>query len=231
MDLSKFVSLLQKRALIFPRSDCLGDPFEGSYPVANAWSVTNFMHEIALQAEGGNLDKIGQSDLESISQTMVNFRKNVLRAAFVSCWHMNEAESAAMWRLYSSSNDAVCIRTDYQTLASLLPDDIILGTVRYMDYKVDRIESGNFYAPLMIKRRSFDHEREARAIIFDSQVFQGEIPPTLKEVAVDIHRLIKQVYVSPNAPDWFHEVVLGLSVKYQLSVPVGHSEMTGDPLY
>ena len=35
MDFTKLVSLLEKRALFFCRSDKLGDPFEGSYSQAN----------------------------------------------------------------------------------------------------------------------------------------------------------------------------------------------------
>lgn len=35
MSLAKFMSLLDTRALFFARSDRLGDPFEGSYPIAN----------------------------------------------------------------------------------------------------------------------------------------------------------------------------------------------------
>ena len=35
MDFTKFVSLLDRQALFFTRSDKLGDPFEGSFPRGN----------------------------------------------------------------------------------------------------------------------------------------------------------------------------------------------------
>ena len=35
MDFTKFVSLLDRQALFFARSDKLGDPFEGSFPRGN----------------------------------------------------------------------------------------------------------------------------------------------------------------------------------------------------
>ena len=35
MDFTKFVSLLEKRALFFARADQLGDPFEGAIPINN----------------------------------------------------------------------------------------------------------------------------------------------------------------------------------------------------
>ena len=34
MDFTKFVSLLEKSALFFPRADKLGDPFEGYWPIS-----------------------------------------------------------------------------------------------------------------------------------------------------------------------------------------------------
>lgn len=145
---------------------------------------------------------------------------------------MNEAESAAMWKLYSKSSDAVCVRTDYATLASVLPDDAYMGIIKYIDYNSDVIRADHLFDPYLIKRRSFAHEREARAIILDLKALLGSsVPAPIREVAVDVDRLIKAIYVSPDAPDWFREVVGNLTNKYELAVPVQHSEMNSKPLY
>jgi hypothetical protein len=40
---------------------------------------------------------------------------------FVNCWHMDEAESSAMWKLYTY-HQSVCTKSSYSVLAGLLPD-------------------------------------------------------------------------------------------------------------
>lgn len=77
--LTKFVDLLEKQALFFPRADKLGDPFEGSYPKANIPR-----RPVAYGAT--------EDELKGLSA--LNRRKNERWA--VSCWHMNDYESNAM---------------------------------------------------------------------------------------------------------------------------------------
>lgn len=231
MDLSKFAALLQKGALIFPRADLLGDPFEGSVPEANA----RFYEAItALRSSGGEDPFAGMPDeaIKQIAEQMSRGRRKMVTTTFVSCWHMNDRESAAMWKLYSSSSDAVAVRTDYATLAAALPSECFLGVVRYIDFKLDAVPEGNLLNPIMVKRRSFAHEHEARAVIWDGESFGHDKQlPAMREVAVDLHALIKGIYVSPDAPDWFRDVVAGLVTRYGLTVPVEHSEMNATPLY
>ena len=42
IDFTKFVSLLDRKALFFVRADKLGDPFEGTLPDANVKALTEF---------------------------------------------------------------------------------------------------------------------------------------------------------------------------------------------
>jgi hypothetical protein len=42
----------------------------------------------------------------------------------VTCWHMNECESAAMWKLYSTAKESVCVQTTYGRLRSVLDEDV-----------------------------------------------------------------------------------------------------------
>ena len=154
MDLSKFAALLQKRTLHFARADNLGDPLEGSVPKPSSTSA--------------NPDDLPLHLAESLRIA----RERAPRYHFISCWHMNEGESAAMWKLYSRSSDAVCIKTDYRSLASILASNCFMGKVEYIDFSSMRVTPGNFFAPFLLKRRSFSHECEARAIIApDSQAF------------------------------------------------------------
>lgn len=233
MDLSKFAALLQKRALIFARGDQLGDPFEGSIPLPNARFPEAL---IALRQAAPDLDPYKDLPIEavlSMTKTSSELRWRMVKSVYVSCWHMNEAESAAMWKVYSKSDDAVCVLTDYKTLSEALPDDSMLGTVQYVDFKKHQLKEGNAFNALMIKRLSFAHEREARAVIWKPEMIEPNAPlgPLIIHVDVDLAQLIKLIYVSPQSPDWFRDVVADLVTTYGLEVKVEHSEMNAEPLF
>jgi hypothetical protein len=157
MDFTKFVALLHAGALFFVRADLLDDPFEGSYSRAN--------ESLRLTVYGKEAPKI--------SQSIPPFYRWVREWTFLNCWHMNELESAAMWRLYARSNEAIAIRSKYQLLAQALPEKALLGMVRYIDYDTECLPEGNSFYPFVHKRKPFEHEPEVRAIIQDVPV-EGE---------------------------------------------------------
>jgi hypothetical protein len=231
MDLSKFAALLQKRALMFARADMLGDPFEGSAPQPNAQALQYILELRKVAPDKDPYKGMPEAELTSLYRQMSDIRRRAVRSHHISCWHMNEAESAGMWKLYSRSSDAVCVRTDYRALAEVLPDTCYMGIVSYIDFRTTGIAEGNLFNAFLVKRRSFSHEREARAIIADPSFIDGAEAPPIREVPVDLSRLVKGIYVSPDAPDWFRDVVADLTAKYGLSVPVEHSEMNAVPLY
>ncbi|WP_336979701.1 hypothetical protein [Altererythrobacter fulvus] len=231
MDLSKFVALLQTKALAFPRSDTLGDPFEGSAPAQNAVARDEAFRVRKETPEADPYKDIPDDILGKIFEQWSHLRKSAVKATFVSCWHMNESESAAMWRIYSKSSDAVCIQTTYAKLAKELPDDVPMGVVHYIDYKTAGVSEGNMFNPFLIKRLSFSHEREARAITLDGSIFDGADVPVIKQFPVSLDALIERIYVSPEAPDWFADVVAGLVKAYGLDKPVSHSELSATPFF
>ena len=83
----------------------------------------------------------------------------------------------------------------------------------------------------MVKRRSFAHEREARAILSDYTRIGQDDTPTIKEVPLDINDVIHQICISLDAADWFRDVVQDLVTKYGLGLSVDKSEMNAIPLY
>jgi hypothetical protein len=72
-----------------------------------------------------------------------------------------------MWRLYTQTQDAVAIRSSYQRLVSCLPDEALIGLVDYVDFEETTIAMTNRLAPFAMKRKSFEHEREVRAVIIE----------------------------------------------------------------
>ncbi len=109
---------------------------------------------------------------------------------------MNEHESAAMWKLYAQTNEAVAIQSTYQKLASCLPENVFVGVVHYIDYETQWLPEGNAMWPFVHKRKSFEHERELRALFEDlpinEKVIQTGMPnnESGREVSIDPESLI-----------------------------------------
>ncbi|MGE4290089.1 MAG: hypothetical protein AB7E36_15495 [Salinivirgaceae bacterium] len=145
MDISKFIEVLDSNALFFTRADKLGDPFEGSYTRKNI-EARNF-----VLSDNGLIPrpKYFPKDTEA---------ENWKRYYGINCWHMNEHESAAMWKLYLNSNEGIAIQSTYSRLKESLIDKypIHLGLVKYIDYENDYFESGNHLLPFLHKRKSFE---------------------------------------------------------------------------
>jgi hypothetical protein len=157
---------------------------------------------------------------------------------YVSCWHVNEHESGAMWKLYTTMQEAICIRTSYARLGRALPDEVFLGLVRYLDYDNDVIDFGNGLNYIMHKRLSFAHEREARAAIWTRAAISSHrynvrapVNPPGFGVKVDLNEIIQEVYVSPASKPPLLDTITALINDYGLRAPVKQSEVNAGPAY
>ena len=160
---------------------------------------------------------------------------------FLNCWHMNEYESAAMWKLYTKSNEAVALQSTFSRLHSCLPKKVYVGVVQYIDYDKDWMAEGNAFYPFVHKQKSFEHEREVRAVIQASSYIKNgaEVPRQIgmknnelgRQVEVELETLIEKIYVAPTAPDWFGELVKRVTGKYRLEKPVIRSILDQKPVY
>lgn len=151
MDFAKFVSLLERKGLFFSRVDRLGDPFEGSYAAGNEEERKRVYELLGIPTRFIKEKGAG------------GFIKGYRKYIMVNCWHMSKYESAAMWKLYSRTEEAICIQSTYKRLRDCIPD-IHIGTVQYIDYEYDKIPEWNIFYPFMYKRKSFEHEQELRAV-------------------------------------------------------------------
>jgi hypothetical protein len=104
-DLEKFESLLRDRALFFCRSDKFSDPFEASVPkkevdyrVTERRSHTSYSNRI-----------ISNEEAQKSSQDLGDLHKRSRKSFIVNCWHINNGESDAMWRLYLKTNEGVAV--------------------------------------------------------------------------------------------------------------------------
>jgi hypothetical protein len=213
MDFTKFVSMLEHGGLFFPRADLLGDPFEGSHSRFTA--VVREIHHGVFQTAGWPADVI-ESILNSWSEASQFYR----RWTMISCWHMNEGESAAMWNIYAKSDKAIAIQSTYALLHDSLNNEVKIGVVHYIDYEKDDISDNDRLTPFLYKRRSFEYERELRAIILrlpdlkpDDQEVEKDIlkpePPTSGEwESLNLDQFVKRLCapIAPTDPIWFREL-------------------------
>ena len=154
MDFQKFVSLLDKQALFFGKVQMLQDNYEGTLPVfAKLFKAS----ASKLYSNGNN----------TYSNHVDDFLKLLRVTTLVNTWHINEAESAAMWHLYSNNNAGIAIQSTYERLSESFnnnkEDPVWISTVRYIDYNKDMFGLSNTFEAFTCKRLSFQHENELRA--------------------------------------------------------------------
>lgn len=225
MDFTKFVWMIANGSLFFCRADGLEDPYEGSYSKANA-AMRPFVYK-DLPSE--LRDKILKDTSEFIKWNR--------EWTYVNCWHCNEHESAAMWRLYAINDGAVAIVTSYQKLKDALPEDVYLGLIKYIDYESEWMPEGNTFYPIMHKRKSYEHEKEVRAVIQRLPIGEKMIEvgkhntqPGVS-VPVVLDNLIVNIFVAPTAPTWLFDLVTAVSVRYNVSAPVKKSDLFSAPVF
>jgi len=228
MDFTKFVAMLEQGGLFFVRACYLDDLFEGSYSRANEALRPQVYSQAGLSPEQQE-KMFGQ--LSVVSQQARGW-------VLVNCWHMNERESAGMWKLYTATNESVCVQSTYRRLRSVLPTNVSMSVVHYIDYAKDWSPEGNLLYPFVHKRLSFAHEQELRALLFQSPPvlgggmnFAAELPDRGIWQSVTISDLVESVYIAPAAPEWFRELVARVVERYKLNVPVHQSVLDVSPFF
>ena len=205
MDFTKFVYMLEKSGLFFPNVDSFRDPYEGSYSRGN-FKMRSFVFSRSK----------GENELQKQVEEIKELRPHIN----INCWHINEFESAGMWKLYSQTNESICIQTTFGHLEKALPNEIKFGKVKYINYDKDWIPESDNYYPFIYKRLSFQHERELRAV-FDSSEKNSDKDFEKTEngywINLSLKTLIQKIYVSPEADDWFVELVEKVKNKYNLN--------------
>ena len=85
----------------------------------------------------------------------------------------------------------------------------------------------------MHKRESFRHEHELRALILNSQNIRETTQPLITgiNVKVNLDKLIEKIYLSPQAPNWFKDLVKSITEKYHIDKPIESSSLDERPLF
>ncbi|MGE6721435.1 hypothetical protein ACQKGD_29595 [Peribacillus frigoritolerans] len=221
MDFTKFVNLLANSTLFFNRADKFRDTFEGSFPSSNK-ELAPVMY-----------DDLEPEQIEILIADSRLFNEKLRERTVISCWHLNEFESAAMWDLYLKNNEGIAIQTTFNSLSESFnetDEEIFIGKVNYIDFDKDWMPEGYVFYPFVHKRKSFEHEKEIRALL---SIFPE---PNLKSpfefganIKVNLDLLIENIYIHPDAPRWFAETVKSVLKAYNVDKPVIHSNLYGLP--
>jgi hypothetical protein len=156
-----------------------------------------------------------------------------------------------MWKLYSRDHAGVAIvstpKRMQESVELEFQDNGILGPVEYFDFDKD-----DMIVPMGLKgrvgyskRKTFSHEREARAMIHlvyqpgdTNDLFSATHLDHLRQARpvgigrpVDLKRLIAEIYISPLSPEWFADVVQRVSHRHGIGELVKPSGLLGDPVY
>lgn len=218
MDFTKFVDLLLNGKLFFNRSDNFEDPFEGIFRLKDFESTKEFWTDEELTK----------------------------KFYFLNCWHINNNQSDAMWKIFLDTKNGIAIKSSIGNLKRSLEgssDEIFIGEVYYREYEnktffelmfeqQNKIGSqGGGLNQFSYKRISFEHEKELRLFYVDMPIPHAikdgipREPITHKKIDINLEYLITEIVVAPFADSWFKDLVQQIVDKYGLNLKITKSEL------
>ena len=151
---------------------------------------------------------------------------------------MNEHESAAMWKLYARTNEAVAIKSTVKRLRKSLPknEELLIGRMKYIDYKKEYIEQKSLTDRFFYKRKSFKYEEEVRVVVFNMDEKWGSKFQVIEVdggiyIATKLGSLIEEIYIAPNSPNWFLELVENATNLHKINKPIVRTSLDDGALY
>ena len=208
----RFVEILKTHSLWFSRPFQFEDQWEGLFPPSYVRRTRQYADASGIPFEEFDRD----------------FRKRLQRhryAHFVSCWHMSNFESDAMWKLYALANTGIAIQSTVGNVEECLSPHSS-GQVIYYDPSHD-VRSPSIFGPrdILFKRSFFSWEQEYRFWFDDDELlqtieagqqFRDEDLSMGRAVGIsDMARLIKKIVVAPGTSDEFIGNVRAACAEYQ----------------
>lgn len=221
LDLPKLIYALERRVLVLTRLDLLGDSYEAVPSRADRQYRRDLIRRDPSFANiAGNW-----------GEWFTRGRGSLRTRLYASCWHINEDESEAMWRLYCGASQGLALRTTYAQLDSSTASeaDLYIGLVNYIDYERDYTGFASALDPAIFKRRAFAHEREVRLVKCDYS--RRARKPRVLELPWDAEGVVENIFVNPYAKQWYFETIRYAIARFapKLSERIRWSEIRRDP--
>ncbi len=233
MDLTKFVSLLQRESLFFCRLDKLEDHFEGSTAKSN-WK-RRYDFYATQHVRSSKFKKLDNEEILKNVEEHFDIDRKMKALMTICCWNISNSESAALWKIYSDFNQGIMITSKVTSIIEAFKqtkEDINLSEVKYINHSIDDMPDGNKMYPVIHKHKAYAYEKELRLIhivdfgnglLYDwskEEIEQG------KYLNVDLEKLIGEIILSPYSPNWYIKLIENLCDTYGLKTTIMQSELS-----
>jgi hypothetical protein len=215
ISLEKLHRLLMDKAIYFRRADLFDDPLEGILPGGTVKDIKNEL----------------PADIAQILTGVSNANRGYM---FVSCWHANANESAAMWELYASKEKGMAIETTIGDLNAAITakENYRFAKVEYVEHAHHSNSDGDIYKSVFIKSKPFSHEQEVRLVHYSggppTGLFSFPIPTDKREgmnLSVDVQALVKKIHLAPKSDSEFEVAVRKLLNEHSLAADIWKSKL------
>lgn len=124
-------------------------------------------------------------------------------------WHQNNEENYALWKIYLENQpEGIAIKTSIGNLKNILNvqsnRDFYIGEVNYENKKINIFKDNESNHTIILrKKKEYIYEQEIRLYTIDEEFSD----PFFYLPLSNVEDLIKEIWVSPFAGDWFYEDV------------------------
>lgn len=214
---NRFIELLENRNIYFAAATQFEDPFEGV--------VSIIPYE--------------QSYVES---SYNNAFKELCRLTKISCWHIEEYESDAMWKIYADLGKGIAISTTIEKILSsmkpftlpkaLAPENLIFGKISYVNLVGNKLNV-DLKKRFFYKHIIFNWEKEFRLAISlqMAEEFGMSIPEKGIYVEIDLHKLIDEIYIGPTLGENDLKYCINICKELGFEEKIKISDLLGKPVY
>lgn len=253
MDFTKFVDLILSRELYLRRIDSFEDPYEGFGSEITKERLRDFLNNLYRNKEVDIEEMIQHQAMYWKIQKLYTYVNcwHINEYESAAMWNLYAKTNEAIAIKTNIRKILNCLER------SKRPDSygvIYLDKVFYIDYEkeapISRYNNLGFVEHLFNKRKSFEHEREFRVLYmsYEGHVWTGEngsgggqlslewVQNRMdnndeaykhKIMKIDITDLISEIYVSPTAPKWFHN----MTIKFLKTLNLDHIPCVQSELY
>lgn len=216
MDFEKFESLINNASLFFCRADKFDDKWEGIFPI-------KMIEKFQLDAQSFPSD-----DGTTYTKLQWHVQKEA-RSHLVNCWHANDTESVAMWKIYCGDRPrSIAIQSTIGRLKQSFnanDERIWIGEVEYIDFRkwepenrFFNVNTPNTLKTFFFKWDYFEYENEIRAVI--NKAYSEHKADKGILVKIDVAELINCIYVSPVSSQEDEQAIKATLDKYGYSIPI-----------
>jgi hypothetical protein len=218
MDLPKYLSLLTSESIWLARSNTFKDKREGVFHSAMKDDLEKIYEMLSKRDDFPSTAPV---------KNAMDFQEYLSNNTYISCWHKSLKENMVMWEIYGQTENSIAIKTTASNLKSSFDlnelmkfaIEVALDEVSYIDSESAHLEK-NYRQPFFIKREHFAFEKEVRLYLRTTNI--GSLPDTPYgyNIPINLDLLIDEIYVHPDADDWFLEAVRALTDRFGLKKEV-----------